>query len=159
MSAYEPLRTLASNGKLGGVERDKVRNASKLIRIWLVSPALILLAALTVRPIFLPGLVTLVGYLAFGVPIGHLITTALRRPIRNRAFSPVVVASTALFVGLASVTGMATTTFFNDQGVQQPNIALWALVEAGIAAALATAATMLADALLWLSNIRRAKVR
>jgi hypothetical protein len=137
-----------------------VHRLSKLLRIWLVAPMLIVLAALSIPQIVLPGLVTLVGYLSFGVPVAHLIRTLIRRSSSTGAFSALVVALTAVFVGVATATGMATTVYYDRFGVEHPNIALWSIAEAGIAAALTATATIIADATVRLAAFRtRTRVR
>jgi hypothetical protein len=116
-----------------------------------VSPALILLAAISLREIVFPGLLTLVGYLICVVPVGHLLRTWFRQPGTHGAFSPWVVLSTALFVGACTVTSAMSATWFDGSGrIEHPNVALWAALEAGLAALITGAATFLADAPLWL---------
>lgn len=137
-----------------------MERVSKLIRIWLVSPALILLAAVPFREIVLPVFVTFVGYLICGVPVGHLMRTWFRRPATHAAFSPLVVFSTALFVGACVFTGNITAEWFDGSGrLEHPNITLLAVEGAGLAALVTSAATFLADIPVWLLRLRHAPGR
>ena len=129
---------------------------SKLVRVWLVSPAIILLFAASFSAIALPAFATFVGYMIFGVPVGHVLRARFRRPANPGAFSPLVVLTTAFFVGGCVTSSIMTSRWFDASGrPEHPNILLWALLEAGLAAMLTSGATILADTLDRLLRRRR----
>jgi hypothetical protein len=134
---------MSQNGILFGM------SFSNIAKIWLISPALILVEGWALHPLAPVGFIAAISYLVCGVPLGGILVRRLNLWTRDWLLDPPVIGATALFSGLAAVVALALARLNGGSG-GGAHLDLWLvwLVTTPVAGLLTALAMFLADLVL-----------